>query len=60
MKYIFLSMILAGAVVVLGSAGATDLNIVNIETSILQALVGVGLVVIGFRGLEVLARGDRG
>ena len=60
MKYIFLSMILAGAVVVLGSAGATDLNIVNIETSILQALVGVGLVVIGFRGLEVLGRGDRG
>ena len=59
MKYIFCTFILIGAMTILFTTGASDLELIEFKDIAFRGLIGLGLVVIGFRGLEVSSRADR-
>lgn len=59
MKKLFNIAILLGAVLMLGTAGASDLGSISFEVAMLRELIGLGLVVIGLRGLGGVKRGER-
>lgn len=42
-----------GFFIVLGTAGSSDLNLIDFKTIIIQGAIGVALVWIGFIGLKV-------
>ena len=58
-RYIFYLLMLIGAMTILFTAGASDLELIEFKDIAFRALIGLGLFVIGFRGLEVLERADR-
>lgn len=42
----------AGFLIVLGTAGSSDLNLIDFKTILIQSAIGVALVWIGFIGLK--------
>ena len=59
MKYIFYTFMLIGAMTILFTAGASDLELIEFKDIAFRVLMGLGLFVIGFRGLEVSSCADR-
>ena len=55
-KYIFGSFIAIGAILILGTVGASDLDLISFKELALKGLIGIGLVTIGFRGLGGIER----
>ena len=50
--YLLVAGILGGLFILLGSAGASDLNQISVERFIVQSLIGVFLVLVGGVGLK--------
>lgn len=50
--YLLVACILGGLFILLGSAGASDLNQISVERFIVQSLIGVFLVLVGGVGLK--------
>lgn len=50
---------LLGAVLLFGTAGASDLNSLAMNQVIIQSLIGLGLIVIGVRGSIAAQRRER-
>lgn len=55
-KYIFGSFMLIGTILILGTVGASDLDLISIKELALRGLIGIGLLTIGFRGLGGVER----
>lgn len=55
-KYIFGCFMLIGAILILVTAGASDLDLISIKEIALRLLIGIGLLVVGFRGLGGVER----
>ena len=43
----------AGFVVMIGTAGASDLNTIDFETSLIQSGIAIALILFGFVGLKL-------
>lgn len=43
---------LGGFVTILGTAGASDLNLIDVNTLLVRGCIGVGLLLIGYVGLK--------
>ena len=54
MRKLFGSFMLVGFLILLGSAGASDLNAIDFTTAMVYGLIGLGLMFVGGRGLEML------
>ena len=50
---LFISSMLAGFILMIGTAGASDLNMVDFEKIFLQASIAMLLILVGFFGLKV-------
>lgn len=48
----FMICTLAGFLIVLGAAGSLELGAVGFGATIIHSLIGIGIVYLGFRGLE--------
>ena len=44
---------LLGFVLILGTVGAADLNAISVGRMVLQSLVGLALMCVGFRGISI-------
>ena len=55
-KYIFGTMILIGFLLMLFTAGASDLNTLTFTDMFVRVLIGLGLVVVGFKGMRGVER----
>lgn len=58
-KYIFGTFMLLGSILILLTAGASDLDLIEFRELAYRLLVGMIFVVIGFRGLGGVRRASR-
>lgn len=59
MKYIFSMLVLIGFATIFFSAGASDLDSITFKELVYRVLIGLGLFVIGVRGLGGVKRANR-
>ena len=50
--YLLIACILGGLFILIGSAGASDLNQISVERFIIQGLIGLFLLLVGVVGLK--------
>ena len=54
MKNIFFGLcMLAGFVILLGTAGSSDLGLIEFKTIVVQGLIGLGISGVGYLGLRL-------
>jgi membrane-associated PAP2 superfamily phosphatase len=49
-----ITLIIAGFLLVLGTAGASDLNTIPFSQMILQTIIGLGITIVGFITLKII------
>lgn len=50
---LFISSVLAGFILMIGTVGASDLNIIDFEKIFVQASIALLLILVGFFGLKL-------
>lgn len=54
MKKVFLFCTIIGFIIMIGTAGASDINAIDFKTIVLQSCIGMVLALVGFVGYKVI------
>ncbi len=53
LKLVSLLLVFGGVVVILGTAGASDLGTISLNEIMIRGIIGVGLSLVGYFGLKI-------
>lgn len=53
LKLVSLLLVFGGVVLILGTAGASDLNQIGFDEMMIRGIIGVGLSLVGYLGLKI-------
>ena len=53
LKLVSLLLVVGGVVLILGTAGASDLGQIGFDEMIIRGIIGIGLTLVGYCGLKI-------
>jgi hypothetical protein len=53
LKLVSLLLVFGGVVVILGTAGASDLGTIGLTEMMIRGIIGIGLSLVGYLGLKI-------